>query len=636
MKQDRLKQFKKKSKKSSDLVVQKGLMKIYSNRDGSLPDISHLDVNRKPSWHIFLISFGLIALLVAGISWLGFIIFNPDRNFSNQSIEINITSQQSIASGDEVIYILEYKNVEKINLYNVEFILRYPNGFNFESANPEASNEFNTVWKIGDLAKNQTGQIEIRGKLIGEVGSLKTLHATASFQPENFSSVFKETASFSSQITSSILEIDLEGPAQILAEKKATYKISYKNNSEQDLTQIKILVIYPANFIFQEATPEPFYRQEDARKLNNHWIIENLEKNQEGEIEITGGYLAQEQAPEVNFVVQIGFLDQESEEFSLQQERTITTKIVQPNLNLDLIINGSNQDQPISFGQIMAYSIVYKNLGQVDLDEVSFSLTLESDILDWETLEDKHTGIINGNTITWGTDQISELDLVRPLDEGSIDFSIRIKESDDVNLNQDNLQVKSKVEASLIKIGELEVEDLTIRSNEIQNNINTDIQLKIEARYFDDDNIAVGTGPLPPVVGQKTSFRIYWYIANSLNEVADVKVTTILPDSIDWDNKFLVKTGQINYSLKNNTVTWSINRIPANKSFDDINVWFDVSVIPTKQQERKLLILTDQTELTATDEATDSEIFKTGKATTSNLQDDPIGGGRGLVIDITE
>ena len=168
------------------------------------------------------------------------------------------------------------------------------------------------------------------------------------------------------------------------------------------------------------------------------------------------------------------------------------------------------------------------------------------------------------------------------------------------------------------------------------NNINTNIQLKVEGRYFDDDNIAVGTGPLPPVVGKTTTFRVYWSIANSLHEVTDVAVKTTLPAGVEWVNKYLVKVGNISYSARDNSITWSIDRISPNKSFDDVNVWFDVSVTPTPQQAKKLLILTDQTTLTATDKLTESEITKIGKAVTSNLEDDPIGGGRGLVIDITE
>ncbi|MFA6254619.1 MAG: hypothetical protein WC675_01130 [Patescibacteria group bacterium] len=637
MKPERLKDLQREDKaRKDDLIIRKGLMNIYSNRDGSLPDISHLEVKRKGRLKIFLISFLGIILLLAAISWLGFIIFNPGEVFSNKSIKLEIKSQQSIASGDEVTYVLEYKNIEKTNLNNLEIIFRYPDGFEFISATPEPNDDSKSSWKLGNLARGDNGKIEIKGKLIGEVGSIKTINATATFQPENFSSSFKETTSFSCQITSSILEINISGPEQILPEKKATYKISYRNNSEQDLTKIKIFAVYPANFIFQESKPEPFHQEEDARNLNNQWLIENLEKKQEGEIEITGGYLADDQAPEANFKVQIGFLGETDEEFSLQQEKSIITQIIKPNLDLNLIINASNQDQPINFGQILTYSVVYKNLGQKDLDDVSFSVTLDSDILDWETLDDKHSGTIDGNKITWSKDQISELDLVRPLDEGTIDFSIQVKEAQDIDMDNASLQVISKATATMTKIGDLTVEDLTISGDEITNNINTDIQLKIEGRYFDDDNIAVGTGPLPPVVGQKTTFRIYWYLANSLHEVKDVEVSTVLPAGVEWANKFLAKAGEISYSAKDRKISWQINRIPPDKGFNEINAWFDVSVTPTQQQVRKLLILTDQTYFKATDQSTDSEINKTGKSVTSNLEDDPIGGGRGLVIDITE
>ena len=226
--------------------------------------------------------------------------------------------------------------------------------------------------------------------------------------------------------------------------------------------------------------------------------------------------------------------------------------------------------------------------------------------------------------------------MLRPLDQGSIDFTLRTKESDDVNPNQDSLQIINQATATLAKIGDLEVADLIIEGQEIKNNINTDLDLAVAARYFDDDNIAVGTGPLPPVVGQKTTFRIYWSLANSLNPVSDVVVSTILPAGVQWENKFLAKTGTMSYSSKDNKVSWTINNITANKNFEDINVWFDIGVIPTASQERKLIILTDQTELIATDSVNDAEIYKTGKATTSNLEDDPIGGGRGLVIDLSE
>ncbi|MFA6410601.1 MAG: hypothetical protein WCW26_03455, partial [Candidatus Buchananbacteria bacterium] len=539
MQKERLRQLKKSARYDEDMAIQKGLMNIYKNRDGSLSDISHLEVNHRGRFRIYFITFVALAALLAAIAWLGFMVFNPNKTFTSKSIKLTITGQQSIASGNEVIYVLEYKNIEKTLLNNVEIIFRYPDGFEFISAEPAPNNEFNTVWQLGTLEKDASGKIEIKGKMIGEVGSIKAINATASFQPLNFSSSFKETTSFSSQITSSILEINVEGPTQVLPEKKATYKITYKNNSDKDLEKVKVAVIYPTNFVFQEALPAATMRQGAARNLNNEWLIDNLAKQQEGTIEITGGYVVSDQATSANFTAQIGFVNKDSDEISVQQEKTITTEITSSNLSVNLILNGSNQNQPINFDQTLTYSINYKNLGQKDLSNIVISATLDSTVLDWATLDDKHGGKVSGNTITWTKEQISELDIVRPLAEGTIDFSVKVKTADQVNIKTSDLTVKSKIIATLEKVGDLAVPELKVESNEIQSNINTDIDLKVEGRYFDDDNIAVGNGPLPPLVGQKTTFRIYWSLANSLHEVTDVVVTTKLPSGVNWENKFL-------------------------------------------------------------------------------------------------
>lgn len=618
-------------------AMQQELTKIYQNQDGSMPDISHLEVQRQSRWKFLLLTIVGAGALLASVSWLGFLLLGGGDRFNTTSIKLELTAPQNIASGDEVQYRLTYKNVEKVPLDDVEIIFRYPDGFSFTEASPAPQNsDAPNVWTLGRLERNQSGEIVIKGTLIGEVGSLKTINATASFRPENFSSLFKETADATSQITASILEITVEGPPKTLAEKAVRYLITYRNASQQKLEHVKVVASYPPSFVFKEANPEPYTRDDEARHFNNQWVIDNLAPNQEGEIEITGGYLADPERTAADFTVQIGFFDPQTDAFSVQQEKTVTTNITGQNLALNLIANGSDQDQPISFGQILAYSIIYKNLGQEDLDDVAISATLDGDVLDWALLDDKHGGTVEGSTITWTKEQIAEFDRLRPLDEGSIDFTVQVKAADDINLNETNLQVTSQVKATTAKIGELDAADLAIESNKITSNINTDVELKVEGRYFTADNIPVGSGPLPPVVGQTTTFRIYWSIANSLHEVGDVTVSATLPYGVEWTNKSLAKVGNLRYNKSDQTVTWTIPSINPNEGFDDINVWFDVSVTPAKDQAKKLLILIGQANLTATDEVTDAAISKVGPAITSNLEDDPIGGGKGLVVEIAE
>ncbi|MBN1778724.1 MAG: hypothetical protein JW816_00675 [Candidatus Buchananbacteria bacterium] len=624
---------------SEDELINKGLSKIYSNQDGSLPDISHLEVNRNSRWRLIFFISALVIFFLSVVAWLGFIIFNPNNQANPNSLSLNIVGPKNIASGDEVEYDLEYENIEKVKLDNLEIIFRYPDGFTFKDSEPQPENNFNSSWKIGDLDKGQKGVIKIRGRLIGEVGSLQSFNVTASFEPENFSSLFKQTYVFNSQITSSILTIDVTGPETVLPEKKAEYTIKYQNTSSDQLQNVKIVAAYPTNFVFQSADPEAYSRQDDARKFNNQWLLATLEPGQEGEIKVTGGYVIDadntNQEP-VDFKTQIGFYDDQTQDFSLQQEKIIQTKVIDHGLDLKLIINGSNQDQPVSFGQDLNYSLVYKNLGQYDLNDISLSVTIDSDLVDWNKLEDKNNGVVDGNKITWDKDQISQLVVVRPLDEGTIDFLIPLKNSSQIDVNKTSLQTVSAAKATIQKIGDIQADGLQVEGDPVSNSINTEVQLKIEGRYFDDDNIAVGNGPLPPVVGQTTNFRIYWSLANSLDPLKNVRVTTVLPDGVDWADKFLVKSGQIAYSVKDHSVTWSIDKIDPNQGFDKNNVWFDVSVTPTKDQVKKLLILTGQTSLIATDQTTNNQINRTGKGITSNLEDDPIGGGRGLVIDIAE
>ena len=92
MNKKQLKKYKK-SSQQSNLAVQKGLMNIYSNKDGSLPDISHLDVRRHSRLKLFVLSFTIFGILVSAITWLGYLLLNPNVKFSDESIKLTIESQ---------------------------------------------------------------------------------------------------------------------------------------------------------------------------------------------------------------------------------------------------------------------------------------------------------------------------------------------------------------------------------------------------------------------------------------------------------------------------------------------------------------------------------------------------------------
>jgi len=625
-------QYKRPSTIKSDLV------KIYRDKDGKIPDISRLEVKKRNWIKTIFILFTVSIVILAGLAWLGFFIFGNGDDYRGQSLDIKITADKKIASGDEVVYKIEIKNKEKETLNNIELFIRFPEGFDYLSASPEPDNKYNNRWQLGQLLRGETKEVEIVGKLIGQVGTIKTVDLKVAFEPTSFSATFNETASLSQQITSSILEIEVEGPVETLPEKKIEYIVKYKNSSDKTLENVKLQIIYPLNFVYQSAEPEPYQGEEDeiARKLNNIWQFESVESEFEGSVLIKGGYVADDEE-EKNFIVQIGFLDEDGN-FQLQQEQKVTTKIIQQHLNLELFINGENNNNPVNFGETLNYLITYNNFGQSVLEDVEIEIIIESELVDWETVNGKELGEVDEDekTIRWTSEHIEQLARIDSVGDdkttdGQIEFSLKLKEFETVDIEDTNFETKSIVNAYVGRVDDLEAE-IVVNSNALLNIINTELQLKAEGRYFNEDNIAVGNGPLPPVVGQKTSYRIYWYIANSLNDVTDVEVTATLPQGVDFTGKFLVNAGELTYLNDEKIVKWNISKISPNKTFDDVNIWFDVEVIPINDQKGKIIVLATQTELKAIDVKTEDEITKIKAAITSNLEHDPNAKGKGIVI----
>ena len=608
-----------------------------------MPDISRLQIHRSNWLKRLATWFVVIGSLTIGGVWAGNAWLSANSGKASSSIQVTIEAPQELASGEDVTYAVTYQNTDRLALRDIELTLRYPEGFTFREAQPVPGNQYQNTWKIGDLAMNGRGVIRVTGKMVGIVGSIATLAGTASYRPENFNATFVEEFSQSGQITSSILTLKISGPESAVADREAVYKIHYANTSNKPYDGVLVQVTYPQGFVFRQSDPSPKTPPSSAggftglvvKQPNSTWYFVTLDRQASGTITITGGFPAGQQIATVReqtLTAQIGFLD-ETGTLSLQQEQRLVTTLLQPSLQLNVIVNGQSTDQPINFGDVLNYRIVYKNLGQEQLGDLTVSANIASKIVDWETLSDKNTGVRDGNTLKWTKDSIAQLAQLAPLDEGTIDFSIQLKAADALSADSVDFTTVSTITATIGTVNALPSQR-EIAAAPVTNTVNTSLELRAEGRYFNDDNLAVGSGPLPPVVGEKTTFRVYWSLANSLHEAQQIVVTSKLSQDVTWEAKMLSSTGQINYNPTDRVVSWTIASVAPKQTHDDINAWFDISVTPKSDQVGKLLLLTSETNLAATDGMTNAPIVGLKRSVTSNLEDDPFGGGRGLVVDL--
>ena len=301
-------------------------------------------------------------------------------------------------------------------------------------------------------------------------------------------------------------------------------------------------------------------------------------------------------------------------------EKTISPELIKSDLNLSLFLNGSKNDQAVNFSQSLNYTLNYSNKGTDTFKNVSILAAVNGDLIDWSSLRDDKVGERNGSTIIWTAKQIPELAEIKPGQEGKINFTLNLNSFKESNLGQ-NLLVSSYAQYS---VGEKTIKKDENKSNVINSRVNSDLNLTEKILYFDNDNNSVGSGPLPPKVGEKTSLHVFWTVKNNLHELSDTKVVFNLPSYISWDAKNTASVGKLYFDSSSHKVIWEIGTLPV--STYQANADFGISLTPTEEQRDKILIISQGSAVSATDSETKDLINKKIDPKTTKLEDDEMVG----------
>jgi hypothetical protein len=316
-------------------------------------------------------------------------------------------------------------------------------------------------------------------------------------------------------------------------------------------------------------------------------------------------------------------------------EKSLLVLLISPELNLTEKINALAENQAVNLGDTLAYSLLYKNNSDLEIMDLSISMELDSKLLDLESLTDELKGKIKDNVITWNKEQISGLASFKPGEEGEIAFKIKLKDKLALAGSEDkNFQIMSKFKGKSVSLESLGGGALEVESNTIALSVNSQADLQAEARYYSEENEALGVGPLPPQAGKTTAYRIFWYLTNTSNELNTVKVVTTLPEDIYWtgQNK-AVSAGDLTFDPVTRQVTWSINKVPVGTGqiLPQLSASFEVSITPKESDVGNVKILTDKTSLTAADSFTLASLTASADSLTTDLKNDISAQGKGTV-----
>ena len=619
-----------------DEEIEESLNEIYQDENGEMVDVKKMDVKKRHGLVFWFFSFLITIVLIGGGAYCGYNNLYLQSGTDATAVDFFLEGETEVAAGEEYFYTLRYKNNSNTSIKNIYIQVNYPEHFSVLDVYPEAKAENNAVWEIEFLPPHSAGNIKIKGMMLAAKDETGIMFAEMSYSPENFSSEFKKEASINTVINDIGIDFDFDYANSVLVGETEELILHFNAKENNFLNNFRL-------------TLEP---KENVEILS--YIGEGREELAVFKQERPGVWQISEVGQdEVILPIRIKFLEKETEKEELHfnfeyrrddenytkfKDEILNFEVMKSDLNLTLIINGAREDKGVNFGDILNYSIVYKNKGETEMKNVVIMAVLESDFLDWTTMQFDAKGKERGNTITWTKEEIPSLASVEQNQEGVIDFSVEVMKAATAG-NDQEYQIKSYAQFSISQFGEEEKEGVeddeepaSIEdnlSNTIINTINSDLELSEAIKYFNEDNIPVGTGPHPPKVGEVTSYKVYWSLSNNLHELKDLIIKVKLPEYVDWDNKNRATVGEIKYDEVSQEVRWEIGRLPV--TVFQASGEFSISVTPSEDDKNKIMVLLPGSEATAIDDKTKAELSKTTKAKTTKLEDDSIAQGDGIV-----
>lgn len=533
---------------------------------------------------IFLILVGTIAL------WYW------QRNlYSRETLKLEILGPEKTEMGETIEYIVKYKNNGSVRLEEPRLIFEYPK---YSVAEDDTLRK---EIKLEDIYPGEERTHTFRARLFGKEGEAKQAKASLSYRPKNLKSPFESTTSFTTIIENVPLTLRLDLPSKIETGKKFTFALNYFSNVDYPLSDLWAKIEYPSGFEFIESTPQSLE--------NIEWEIPPLNKAEGGRMEITGqlkGNIGEQK------IFRAEFGTWREGEFVLLKENIRGVEIIKPHLYITQQING-NPEYMASPGELLHYEILFRNIGEEPLTDLSLVNTLIGGAFDFETLKAPRGDFKSGdNSILWDWRKLGELQFLDVQRMGKVEFWVNLKENWEISSSEGKEVIRNRIY-------------LNQASEEFETKINS--RLEIAQKGYFENEVFGNSGPIPPRVGETTTYTIMGQVKNYYNDVKNVKVRAKLARNVKLTGAIFPEdeTPNFTYDSESKEIVWEIGDLKVGSGVlsSGPNIAFQVAFTPDVSQRGQTPQIIEKAEIIAEDSWTKVLLKSEAEGISTTLPDDP-------------
>jgi len=531
-----------------------------------------------------------IAILV-GIA--GFWLWQKN-SYSKEILKLEIIAPSETTMGEEITYVVKYKNNGDVRLQNPVLIFEYPAG-----AVPTEGQDTRITQSLDDIYPGQERNFSFSSRLFGKEGEIKEAKALLQYTPRNLNAQFESETSVTTLISHVPLTFELDLPSRMEAGQEFSFALNYFSNSAYPLSDLRIKIEYPEGFSFTKAVPSPIGESE--------WNIGLLNKAEGGRISITGSLEGEVKEAKI-FKATLGTWKEGK--FTLLREAIKGIGITRTRLLISQEVNGTT-DYVASPKDTLHYVISFKNVSEKTLENLFLVVSLEGRPFDLKSVKSDFGIFQQGdNSIIFESKNVSRLRFLGKGEEGKVEFWVNVKEEWETFSPQDkSFALRDRIILS----------DVT---EEFELKVNS--KLEIEQTAYFEDEVFGNQGPLPPQVGVPTTYTVVWQAKNLYNDVQNAKVRAVLSAGVSLTGSVFPEGESVTFDQVSKEVVWEIGDMSAGTGpFETApSVAFQIRLTPLESQQGSVAQLIGEARIQADDLFTERSLSATDSPIDTTLPDD--------------
>lgn len=554
------------------------------------------------------------ALFVAGAAAFTYMYLGSER----REVAVEITGRAAVEASEETAVTVTLRNISSVTVEEAELALLFPKGAVVRTETGGTAATGRMVQDIGALAPGEERRAAFFVRFFGGEGDEQAVNASVSYRPGGLKARFAASAERRVAITSVPLAVAWDAPDAVAAGETVPIIVRVSSQARAPLEDLWLRLQYPPGFTVQEAVPA-------ASSTDPMWKIGVLAPGEEWRLALKASF-GSTAGERQSLHAGVGIYREDTKEWIPWRESSREVALASSPFFLEGVI-GDRREGVINPGDFLSLAVRYRNRSPVPVKNVTVRAALDGAILDTDTLTIGEGGVMDFGTrrIVWGPGGTDALREVLPGQGGELHLAVRVRPRPAIQSAADkNLTVRlvTRIEAASVP------EELagSVLAPEDAVTLKVATVVLASGRTVYRASPIPNTGPLPPKVGEKTTYAVVWEARNFTNEVENAELRASLPPNVRWEGAVSPRDADVRFDAASGEVRWRLGRVaPGVGVLTPARVAaFQISVTPADIDAGRSMALTGILRFSGKDAFTGQDIALETQGVSTQLPQDPL------------